>query len=106
MGYPAKTIWLVVGTRHQGPECSPESESTNKSSFCSHSRSRVLLGLECEQSLLSSWGRGLRGGAPEGGRKGSDSPGLGDSDRMQGLPMQTPADPIISEDSGLPEAPS
>ena len=43
--------------------------------------------------------------AAGGGRRGPDTPGLGDSDRKQGLPMQTPPDPIISEDSGLPEAP-
>ena len=105
MGYPAKAIWLVVGTSHQGPECSPESESTNKSSFCSHSGSRMLLGLGCEQSLLSSWGQGLRGGAAGGGRRESDTPGLGDSDRLQGLPMQTLADPTIWEDCGGPRGP-
>ena len=96
----------MVDTRHQGPECSPESESTNKSSFCSYNGSRALLGLGCEQNLLSLWRLGLREGAAGGGRRGSDTPGLGDSDRMQGLPMQTLADPIISEDLGLPEAPS
>ena len=29
VGCLAKAVWLVVGTSHQGPECSPESESTN-----------------------------------------------------------------------------
>ena len=51
-------------------------------------------------------GRSSLSRAAGGGRRGSDTPGLGDSDRMQGLPVKTQADPIISEDSGLPEAPS
>ena len=75
----------MVGTTHQRPE----SESTNKSNFCSYIGSRVFLDLGCKQSLLSLWGQGLQGGAAGEGRRGSDTPGLGDSDRMQGLPVQT-----------------
>ena len=51
VGYPAKAVWLVVGTSHQGLDCSPESESTNKSSFCSDSGSRVLLVRGREQAF-------------------------------------------------------
>lgn len=105
MCYPAKAIWLVVGTRHQGPECSPESESTNKSSFCSHSGSRVLLGLGCEQSLLSSWGQGLRGRAAGGGRREPTPQGWVIMTRCRACPCRPQADPIIWEDCGGPRGP-
>lgn len=107
---PAKAVWLVVGTSHQGPDCSPESESTNKSSFCSDSGSRVLLGLGCKQSLLSLWGEASGAELTEQSCRrrpwgGSDTPGLGDSDRMRGLPCRPRARSVMWEDRGGPRGP-
>lgn len=86
----------MVGTTHQRPE----SESTNKSSFCSNSGSRVLLGLGCEQSLLNLWGRGSRVELQEKAG-GVQHPRASDSRQGQACLCRPRADPIISEDLGL-----